>query len=111
MGLATVSRRASTPPRQCGGAVADSAPPRRQRPDLEQNERNVNGSSSFLATQVAMLERDLAERVIRTAPGGTSVSASAERRPAGGRGQLLTMPVRAVSTPLGTTTAAAATPT
>ena len=35
--------------------------------DLEQNERNVNGSSSFLATQVAMLEsRDLAERVIRT---------------------------------------------
>ncbi|MCC6848634.1 MAG: polysaccharide biosynthesis tyrosine autokinase [Deltaproteobacteria bacterium] len=35
--------------------------------DLEQNERNVNGASSFLATQVAMLEsRDLAERVIRT---------------------------------------------
>ena len=35
--------------------------------DLEQSERNVNGSSSFLATQVAMLEsRDLAERVIRT---------------------------------------------
>ncbi len=35
--------------------------------DLEQNERNVNGSSSFLATQVAALKsRDLAERVIRT---------------------------------------------
>ena len=35
--------------------------------DLEQTERNVNGSSSFLATQVAVLEsRDLAERVIRT---------------------------------------------
>ena len=35
--------------------------------DLEQSERNVNGASSFLATQVAMLEsRDLAERVIRT---------------------------------------------
>ncbi len=35
--------------------------------DLEQTERNVNGASSFLATQVAMLEsRDLAERVIRT---------------------------------------------
>jgi len=35
--------------------------------DLEQSERNVNGSSSFLATQVAMLQsRDLAERVIRT---------------------------------------------
>jgi capsular exopolysaccharide synthesis family protein len=35
--------------------------------DLEQSERNVNGASSFLATQVATLEsRDLAERVIRT---------------------------------------------
>lgn len=35
--------------------------------DLEQSERNVNGSSSFLATQVAALKsRDLAERVIRT---------------------------------------------
>jgi len=35
--------------------------------DLEQNERNVNGSSSFLATQVAALKsRDLADRVIRT---------------------------------------------
>jgi len=35
--------------------------------DLEQNERTVNGSSSFLATQVATLKsRDLAERVIRS---------------------------------------------
>ncbi len=35
--------------------------------DLEQSERNVNGTSSFLATQVATLKsRDLAERVIRT---------------------------------------------
>ena len=35
--------------------------------DLEGTDRNVNGSSSFLSTQVAALKsRDLAERVIRT---------------------------------------------
>ena len=38
----------------------------RQRPRVDDSDRNVNGTSSFLATQVAMLEsRDLAERVIR----------------------------------------------
>jgi uncharacterized protein involved in exopolysaccharide biosynthesis len=35
--------------------------------NLDENERNVNGTSSFLATQVAALKsRDLAERVIRS---------------------------------------------
>jgi capsular exopolysaccharide synthesis family protein len=35
--------------------------------DLEEHDRNVNGTSSFLSTQVAALKsRDLAERVIRT---------------------------------------------
>ena len=50
--------------------------------DLEQSERNVNGTSSFLATQVAALKsRDLAERVIRTPPSRGERGVPASRHP------------------------------
>jgi len=71
-----------------GASVTHPAPPRRQRASISSRASvAVNGSSSFLATQVAMLKsRDLAERVIRTRRlaenGGLSASRPGARWPA-----------------------------